>query len=48
MLLKKYKNDMWEVSKRLGHEQKSTTENIYGHFIEDVTDDEEEDLLALG
>jgi len=48
MLLKKHSNSLWEVSKRLGHAQKSTTENIYGHFIEDVTDDEEEDLLALG
>ena len=48
MLLKKHSNDLWEVSKRLGHEQKSTTENIYGHFIEDITEDDEEDLLALG
>ena len=48
MLLKKHSNDMWEVSKRLGHEQKSTTENVYGHFIQDEVAEEEDDLLALG
>ena len=48
MLLKKHSNDLWEVSKRLGHEQKSTTENVYGHFIQDEVAEEEDDLLALG
>jgi len=47
MLLKKHSNDMWEVSKRLGHAQLSTTQNIYGHFIEDIKDEEEEDILTI-
>lgn len=48
VLLKKHSNDMWEVSRRLGHAQVATTQNVYGHFIEDLEDNEEDDLLSLG
>ena len=39
------KVDNVSVSKRLGHAQTSTTENIYGHIIEEA-DQENEDILA--
>ena len=49
MMLRKYSNDVWKVSKRLGHEQKSTTENVYGHWIEldKDRDEEEDDVITI-
>lgn len=47
MLLIKHKEDWWAVSGILGHEQESTTKNIYGHHIAKDTFEEEDDLLAI-
>jgi len=47
LLLAKMDNSKWEVSGRLGHAQRSTTEDIYGHIIPSKKVEVEEDLIAL-
>ena len=47
LLLAKMDNSKWAVSGRLGHAQKSTTEDIYGHIIPSKKVEVEEDLIAL-
>jgi len=42
VMLKVYPNEIWRVSNYLGHEQVSTTTDIYGHWIEDETDNDKE------
>jgi len=38
VMLKVYAKEIWRVSNYLGHEQVSTTTDIYGHWIEDDAD----------
>jgi len=42
VMLKVYSKEIWRVSNYLGHEQVATTTNIYGHWIEDETDNAKE------
>ena len=42
VMLKVYSKEIWRVSNYLGHEQVATTTNIYGHWIEDQTDNAKE------
>jgi len=42
VMLKVYSKEIWRVSNYLGHEQVATTTNIYGHWIEDETDNDKE------
>ena len=49
MMLKHYPDDLWRVSRYLGHEKIETTQTIYGHWLESETDDVEtqEKLSAI-